>query len=114
MSWANLNNVQPGCLGMCPNVQPVYMAISRANQNGDFVEQYRSVVYRNQQNIAEQQRIPLTRLCNSNKDVPIKFSVHTEQRGLEINSIKTNVNELLGGKTTHTAAANASFRIENF
>jgi len=45
MSWQNVNNVVPGCLGMCPEDLPVYIKISRSTATGDFVEEYRSQTF---------------------------------------------------------------------
>lgn len=69
----------------------------------------------NTRNITERpQRFSLQKLCNSNKDAPLKFSVHSSRDNQELNSVKVTINDMLNGKLRHTAGANATFAIEQF
>ena len=56
----------------------------------------------------------MSKLCNANKDANIKFSVHNAMTGVELNQIKTTVNELAGGKTSHNAANGATLSVDAF
>ena len=91
---------------MCPETQPVYLAISRPTQDGSYIQEYRSLVFRNLVNIEDKPlRISMQKLCNANKDAPIKFSVHSNMSGLEINSVKVSINDYVSGKLRHAAAS---------
>lgn len=100
---------------MCPETQPVYLAISRPTQDGSYIQEYRSLVFRNLVNIEDKPlRISMQKLCNANKDAPIKFSVHSNMSGLEINSVKVPINDFVSGKLRHAAASQTTFSIDQF
>jgi len=41
MTWRDVNNMQAGCMGMCPETLPVYMRIHRNSGGVDsFIQVY--------------------------------------------------------------------------
>ena len=61
----------------------------------------------------ERVKLSMQALCNSNKDAEVKLSVHNEF-GVELNEVKTTVNEIANGKHVLQAADNTSLTIVDF
>lgn len=102
MKWSNVNNLTPGCFGMCKVKNRYRFTIERqalgikmsANQ---FIAVKRSILYEEDEVMTPKLELHfLTDICNNDKAAPIKFGIISES-GKELNSIVTSINELQGG-----------------
>jgi hypothetical protein len=68
-------------------MMPVFARISRPLSNGGFAQIFQSQQFNARVLDVPPQRISMSQLCNTNKDAPIKFSLHLATNGTEINNI---------------------------
>ena len=113
--WSHVNNLIPGCFGMCKVKNKYRFTIERQAvgvkmTKNQFIKVKQSLLYEEDEVTTPKQELHwLTDICNNNKTAPIKFAIVSES-GKELNSVVTSIEEMLTRETFYgKAGAQLSF-----
>ena len=110
MKWANVSNKEGGCLGMC--AQPVhYRCEIQQNIPGteNFVSCHKVLgAYSMASVTMTEQLVPLSKLCNAEKNLRIRFALISTVTNKELNHVETSLSSLQEGENNLTAAKNGT------
>ena len=103
LNWSNINSGVPGCMGMCPTPSPYHLEIlKQVPDTESFVIAYRipgQFRANARSAIITPKTIPLSQICDGNKNLRIKLAVVADNGGpnrVELHHTETTISALEG------------------